>query len=58
VHHLLGMILADRKDWDGAATRLRAYLKLSPKAENADQVRSQLSQVERIQQQIAAAKDR
>jgi tetratricopeptide (TPR) repeat protein len=58
VHHLLGMILADRKDWDGAAKRLRTYLKLSPKAENADQVRRQLSQVERIQEQLAAAKDK
>ena len=57
VHHLLGMILADRKDWDGAAQRFRNYLKLSPKAENADAVRNQLSQVERIQQQLAAAKD-
>jgi len=56
VHHLLGMILADRKDWDGAAKRLRNYLKLSPKAENADQVRNQLTQVERIQEKLAAAK--
>jgi len=57
LHHLLGMVLADRKDWDGAASRFRNYLKLSPKAENADAVRKQLSQVERIQQQLAAAKD-
>jgi len=57
VHHLLGMILADRKDWDGAAARFKNYLKLSPKAENADAVRSQLSQVERIKQQLATAKE-
>ena len=57
VHHLLGMILADRKDWAGAAERFKTYLKLSPKAENADAVRNQLSQVERIQQQLAAAKN-
>lgn len=57
VHHLLGMVLADRKDWEGAAKRFRSYLKLSPKAENADAVRSQLSQVERIQQQLATAKE-
>jgi superkiller protein 3 len=57
VHHLLGMILADRKDWDGAAARFKNYLKLSPKAENADAVRNQLTQVEKIQQQLATAKD-
>jgi tetratricopeptide (TPR) repeat protein len=57
LHHLLGMVLADRKDWAGAAARFKNYLKLSPKAENADAVRNQLSQVERIQQQLAAAKE-
>ena len=51
VHHLLGMILADRKDWEGAATRFKSYLRLVPKAENADAVRRQLAQVEKIQQQ-------
>jgi tetratricopeptide (TPR) repeat protein len=57
IHHLLGMVLADRKDWAGAAARFKNYLKLSPKAENADAVRKQLSQVERIQQQLATAKE-
>ena len=57
VHHLLGMILADRKDWDGAAKRFKTYLKLSPQSEDAKLVRTQLAQVEKIQQQLATAKD-
>jgi tetratricopeptide (TPR) repeat protein len=57
VHHLLGMICAGRKDWEGAATQFRNYLRLSPKAPDADKVRAQLDQVEKIQQQIASAKN-
>jgi tetratricopeptide (TPR) repeat protein len=56
VHHLLGMILADRKDWAGAEKRFRDYLRLAPTGSDAALVRTQLSQVEKIQQQIAAAK--
>ena len=55
--HLLGLIMADRKDWAGAASRFKEYLKMAPKAPDADQVRSQLAQVEKIQEQVASAKD-
>jgi tetratricopeptide (TPR) repeat protein len=55
--HLLGLIMADRKDWAGAAQRFKDYLKLAPKAPDADAVRSQLAQVEKIQEQVASAKD-
>jgi len=57
VRHLLGLIMADRKDWAGAAQRFGEYLKLAPKAPDADAVRAQLAQVQKIQQQLASAKD-
>jgi tetratricopeptide (TPR) repeat protein len=58
LHHVLGLILADRKDWDGAAKRFRDYLRLAPKAPDVEIVRNQLTQVEKIQAQVASAKDR
>jgi len=57
VSHLLGLIMADRKDWAGAAQRFKEYLTLAPKASDADAVRAQLAQVEKIQAQVASAKD-
>jgi len=57
VNHLLGLIMADRKDWAGAAQHFKEYLKLAPKAPDADAVRAQLAQIEKIQQQVASAKD-
>jgi tetratricopeptide (TPR) repeat protein len=57
VSHLLGLIMADRKDWSGAAQRFKEYLRLAPGATDAGDVRKQLDQVEKIQQQMAAAKD-
>ena len=57
VNHLLGLIMADRKDWGGAAQRFKEYLKWAPKATDADAVRAQLAQVEKIQAQVASAKD-
>ncbi len=44
--HLLGVILAQRQDYAGAAERFRAYLQLSPDADDAATVRKQLAQVE------------
>lgn len=40
--HLLGMILADKQDYKGASEQLTAYLKFSPKANDAETVRQQL----------------
>ena len=57
VRHLLGLIMADRKDWAGAAQRFAEYLKLAPQAADADAVRRQLAQVRKIQEQLASAKD-
>ena len=58
VSHLLGLISAERKDWEAAARRFKDYLRFAPKASDADAVRNQLSQVEKFQEQTAAAKDR
>ncbi|MBS1859231.1 MAG: tetratricopeptide repeat protein [Acidobacteria bacterium] len=58
VQHLLGLILADRKDWEGAAQHFKDYLKMAPAASDAETVRSQLAQVEKIQQQLASTRDK
>ena len=52
--HLLGLILAYKKDYAGAAERFKAYLKLAPEAKDAAKVRSQLAEVEKITAAMAA----
>jgi tetratricopeptide (TPR) repeat protein len=46
--HLLGIILAQRQDFTGAAERFKTYLKLAPQASDAATVRNQLEQVEKV----------
>jgi tetratricopeptide (TPR) repeat protein len=46
--HLLGVILAQRQDYTGAVVQFKNYLKLDPAASDADTVRSQLSQLEKM----------
>jgi hypothetical protein len=46
--HLLGMILADKRDYTGAAENLRGYLKFAPQAQDADTVRQQLSELDKL----------
>ena len=57
VSHILGMILAMKKDYVGAAERFKAYLKFAPTAADAAKVRSQLAEVEKITAASAAAKE-
>ena len=45
---LLGVILAQRHDYLGAADELRNYLKLAPNSPEAPEVRAQLDQVEKL----------
>ena len=45
---LLGVLLAQKQDYSGAAQNLRNYLQYSPKAEDAEQVRRQLAEVEKF----------
>jgi tetratricopeptide (TPR) repeat protein len=44
--HVLGVVLAQKEDFSGAAEQMKAYLKLVPNAGDADFVRKQLAEVE------------
>jgi len=46
INHLLGIILAEKHDYSGAAENMRIYLKFSPNASDADSVRQLLADVE------------
>jgi tetratricopeptide (TPR) repeat protein len=48
VNHLLGVIMADRRDYSAAAQHMRDYLKFAPGAQDADTVRKQLGELERL----------
>jgi tetratricopeptide (TPR) repeat protein len=52
---LLGLTLALKHDYHGSAVHLRNYLQLAPNAQDAEQARSQLSQVEAME--VKAAPD-
>jgi tetratricopeptide (TPR) repeat protein len=45
-HHLLGIILAQKKDYQGATENVKLYLKYAPNAADAPQVRQQLAELE------------
>jgi Flp pilus assembly protein TadD len=45
---LLGVILANRRDYADAADQFRSYLKAAPTAPNADKVRQRLAEVEKL----------
>jgi tetratricopeptide (TPR) repeat protein len=51
VSHLLGVILAQRQDYTGAAGEMRNYLKFAPGAQDAATVRGQLDQLEKLSAQ-------
>ena len=46
--YLLGLVLAEKKDYAGAAAELTAYIRLAPNAPDLAQVRDQLSQLEKL----------
>jgi tetratricopeptide (TPR) repeat protein len=48
VDQLLGMILAQKRDYTGAAEQMRNYLKFAPEAQDADKIRSQLAELEKM----------
>jgi len=54
---LLGLTLALKHDYHGAAGHLRTYLQLAPKAQDADQARDRLTQVEALEVQAVPAPD-
>jgi tetratricopeptide (TPR) repeat protein len=47
VHHLLGVILAQKGEYKDAAENLRAYLKFSPNAPDAAAVKQSLAEIEK-----------
>lgn len=54
VNQLLGILMAMRKDFTGAAAQFRNYLKAAPDGPEAATVRSQLVEVEKIVAGVAA----
>jgi tetratricopeptide (TPR) repeat protein len=48
MEHVLGVILANKQDYAGAAQFLRNYLEHAPKAQDSDTVRKQLAEVEKF----------
>jgi len=46
--HLLGVILAQKNDYTGAAEHMENYLKFAPQANDAEQVRKQLEEIRRF----------
>lgn len=54
--HVLGVVLAQKQDFPGAAENMKLYLKMLPNAPDADNVRKQLAEVEGNLAQAAAPK--
>ena len=48
IQHLMGLILARKQDYAGAADHLRDYLKLAPDASDSATVRTQLERLEKL----------
>ena len=57
VSHILGLILALKKDYAGAAEHFKAYLQYAPDAKDAPKVRAQLAELEKITAASAASKN-
>ena len=55
VNQLLGIILANRHDYSGALASMRDYLKFAPDAQDADRVRTQVSELEKLAGSQASA---
>lgn len=61
--HLLGIILADKGDYPGALDQMKGYLSFAPNASDADAVKRQVAELERVTgvkatAQTPAAKDK
>ena len=46
--YLLGLVLAEKKDYAGAAEQLNAFIKLAPNAPDLPQVKQRLSEIEKL----------
>jgi tetratricopeptide (TPR) repeat protein len=47
INQVLGVVLAQKRDYAGAAEQLRRYLRYSPNGSDADMARKQLAQIEK-----------
>ena len=47
MNQVLGVVLAQKQDFKGAAESMRSYLKLAPNATDVDHVKRQLEEIER-----------
>jgi TolA-binding protein len=54
LHYLLGLTLAQKSDFKGAAESLRMYLQLAPTAKDADTAKKQLADIEKYAAATAA----
>ncbi|HTP35600.1 MAG TPA: tetratricopeptide repeat protein [Candidatus Acidoferrales bacterium] len=48
VNYLLGLVAVQRKDYETASKRFKAYLQLDPKADDAATVRSQIEAIDKV----------
>lgn len=57
ISHLLGVILAERRQYPEAVEHMKGYLMMAPKATDADAVRKQVNELERVMgtQQVGQA---
>jgi cytochrome c-type biogenesis protein CcmH/NrfG len=46
--YLLGLVLAEKRDYKGAAAELTAFMKLAPNAPDLAQAKDQLGQIEKL----------
>ena len=46
--YLLGLVLAEKRDYAGAAAELKTYMKLAPNAPDRARVQDQLGQIEKL----------
>jgi tetratricopeptide (TPR) repeat protein len=47
--YLLGLVLMEKRDYAGAAVELKNYLAMAPTADNHEEVRKQIEQIEKFQ---------
>jgi hypothetical protein len=57
LNHVLGIVLAMKRDYSGAVEQLRNYLHYAPNAVDTEQVRQQLAEVERVMKPEAKKED-
>ena len=47
INHLLGLILAEKRDYDAARENIQTYLKFSPNATDVDAIKQLLADIEK-----------